>query len=188
MTAVVTVATMDTPAGPFTVLAADGAVLASGWTTDASTLAALVAPALRPTRWTHQTYLGPITEAVAAYLDGDVGAIDAVVVRQVSAPFTEAVWSALRTVPGGAPITYRALAARSGRPAAIRAAGTACGRNPAALFVPCHRAQRGDGGLGGLRVGLDRQALAARPRGPSRPVGVRWAACGAWRRRCGSPR
>jgi methylated-DNA-[protein]-cysteine S-methyltransferase len=60
----------------------------------------------------------------------------------------------LRTVPAGGPISYSEFAVWSGRPSAIRAAAQACGRNSAALFVPCHRVLRNDGSLGGFRWGL----------------------------------
>jgi methylated-DNA-[protein]-cysteine S-methyltransferase len=61
----------------------------------------------------------------------------------------------LRDVPAGAPVSYAEYARRSGRPAAIRAAASACARNAAALFVPCHRVLRTDKTLGGFRYGLD---------------------------------
>jgi methylated-DNA-[protein]-cysteine S-methyltransferase len=51
-------------------------------------------------------------------------------------------------------VTYTGLAARAGRPAAVRAAAQACARNPAALFVPCHRVIRSDGTMGGFRWGV----------------------------------
>jgi methylated-DNA-[protein]-cysteine S-methyltransferase len=66
--------------------------------------------------------------------------------------FLEQAWRVLREVRE--PITYTELAARAGRPAAVRAAAQACARNAAALFVPCHRVLRNDGTLGGFRWGL----------------------------------
>ena len=51
-------------------------------------------------------------------------------------------------------MTYTEYAAKAGRPLAVRAAAAACARNAAALFVPCHRVVRTDGGLGGFRWGL----------------------------------
>ena len=85
---------------------------------------------------------------------GDLSAIDDVPVRQRSGAFLEHAWDVLRTVPAGAPVTYTEYAAKSGRPTAIRAAASACARNAAALFVPCHRVLRTDGTLGGFRWGL----------------------------------
>ncbi|RMB52202.1 AraC family transcriptional regulator of adaptative response/methylated-DNA-[protein]-cysteine methyltransferase [Sphingomonas sp. PP-CE-3A-406] len=71
--------------------------------------------------------------------------------------FQEAIWQALRTIPIGETRTYSELAALAGRPAAVRAAGTACGQNPVSIVIPCHRAQRIGGALGGYAYGLDRK-------------------------------
>jgi AraC family transcriptional regulator of adaptative response/methylated-DNA-[protein]-cysteine methyltransferase len=79
--------------------------------------------------------------------------------------FQQRVWRALREIPRGATVTYAELARRIGAPQAVRAVGTACGANPVAPIVPCHRVLRGDGGLGGYRWGLARKkALLARER------------------------
>lgn len=145
------VATVSTPCGPFTMMVDPGeVVLASGWTADAGALASVAAVG----EWAQRPELGPITDAVASYFAGDLAAIAAVPVKQRSGPFIEQVWEALRAVPPGSPITYQDLATRCGRPGAARAAGSACWRNAVALFVPCHRAQRRDGGLGGFAWGL----------------------------------
>jgi AraC family transcriptional regulator of adaptative response/methylated-DNA-[protein]-cysteine methyltransferase len=72
--------------------------------------------------------------------------------------FQEAVWRELARIPPGESLSYAALAARAGRPRAVRAAGTACGSNQIAILIPCHRARRGDGSPGGYAYGLERKA------------------------------
>jgi AraC family transcriptional regulator of adaptative response/methylated-DNA-[protein]-cysteine methyltransferase len=72
--------------------------------------------------------------------------------------FQEAVWRELARIPPGESLSYAALAARAGRPGAVRAAGTACGANRVAVLIPCHRARRGDGSPGGYAYGLERKA------------------------------
>jgi methylated-DNA-[protein]-cysteine S-methyltransferase len=67
------------------------------------------------------------------------------------------VWQAIGSVPYGATIAYRELAARAGRPGSIRAAGAATGRNPWAIVVPCHRIVGSNGSLTGYAGGLDRK-------------------------------
>lgn len=147
--------TVDTPDGAFTVIAdADGVVLASGWTDDPTYLNALVQRQLRPTDLQRSDSLSTITSVVEAYYAGDHTAIDSVAVVQRSGDFIESAWAALRTVPAGEPITYTGLAELAGGPRAVRAAASACARNAAALFVPCHRVLRTDGKLGGFRYGL----------------------------------
>jgi AraC family transcriptional regulator of adaptative response/methylated-DNA-[protein]-cysteine methyltransferase len=80
--------------------------------------------------------------------------------------FQEAVWRELSRIPPGESLSYAALAARAGKPGAARAAGSACGANNVAVLIPCHRARRGDGSLGGFAYGLDRKtALLERERG-----------------------
>ena len=68
--------------------------------------------------------------------------------------FQQAVWRELSRIPSGETLSYAALAARAGNPNAVRAVGSACGANPVAVLVPCHRAVRADGGLGGYAWGL----------------------------------
>ncbi len=148
--------TVDTPAGPFTaVVDADGAVLASGWTAEPTDLLDVITPALRPVRPRRSDDLGPVTRAVTAYHQGDLDAVDGIAVRQTSGPFLEHAWDVLRKIPAGEPVSYREFAALAGRPEAVRAAASACARNAAALFVPCHRVLRSDGSLGGFRWGLE---------------------------------
>lgn len=72
--------------------------------------------------------------------------------------FQQRVWRELTRIPRGETITYAELAKRVGSPGAVRAVGSACGANPAALIVPCHRVLRSDGALGGYRWGLERKA------------------------------
>lgn len=147
--------TMDTPIGPFTaVIGHDGAVLASGWTAASADLVALISPALRPVEVHPRPELGEVTKAIDAYHAGDLSAVDRIEVRQSSGEFIRHAWDVLRTVPPGKPTTYTEFAALAGRPAAIRGAASACARNAAALFVPCHRILRTDGTLGGFRWGL----------------------------------
>jgi AraC family transcriptional regulator of adaptative response/methylated-DNA-[protein]-cysteine methyltransferase len=77
--------------------------------------------------------------------------------------FQEAVWRELARIPPGETLSYAALAVRAGRPGAARAAGSACGANPVAILIPCHRAKRGDGSLGGYAYGLPiKEALLER--------------------------
>ncbi len=148
--------TMDTTIGPFTaVVAADGAVLASGWTQDVALLLPQVSPSLRPHELRHRPDLGTVSAAIRRYHSGELNAVDPIPVRQRAGEFLEHAWEVLRKVPAGQPVTYTEYAALAGRPQAIRPAASACARNAAALFVPCHRVLRVGGALGGFRWGLD---------------------------------
>lgn len=73
--------------------------------------------------------------------------------------FQQQVWEALRTIPAGETISYQALAAKVGKPSAVRAVASACGANRLAIIVPCHRVIRQDGQLSGYRWGVARKAM-----------------------------
>ena len=64
-------------------------------------------------------------------------------------PFQQKVWAALRTIPSGEVRTYTEIAVQIGHPFSARAVANACGKNPYAPEVPCHRVIRSDGSIGG---------------------------------------
>lgn len=86
--------------------------------------------------------------------------------------FQERVWAALRSLRPGERISYGELARRTDDPRAVRAVARACGENPVAVLVPCHRVVGSDGALRGYRWGLERKRAllereAAAGEGPS---------------------
>jgi methylated-DNA-[protein]-cysteine S-methyltransferase len=152
--------TLDTPAGPFTLLVRDHGVCAAGFTRHAETLRRRLGMPYRAARARAAADLGEVSTAVRAYLGGELDALDDVPVTQPGDPSQQAAWQALRAVPAGQTISYRQLAERAGLvgdPSASVAAGDACARNNAALFVPCHRVLRSDGSLGGYVWGTRRK-------------------------------
>lgn len=99
-----------------------------------------------------------------AYLDAPSGAPD-LPLDVAGTAFQERVWRALREIPEGETRTYAQVAAAIGAPRAVRAVANACGANPAAVVIPCHRVLRSDGGLGGYHWGEARkERLLARER------------------------
>jgi methylated-DNA-[protein]-cysteine S-methyltransferase len=157
-----TIQTIDTPDGPFTILADDrGRVLSSGWTADADAIVARLVPRARP----EEIVVGETDAAAAAraYYAGDLAAIDTVEVAQSGTAMQLTGWAALRTIEPGSPLSYTEFATALGQPSAVRAAASICARNAPALFVPCHRVLRTDGSLGGFAWGLDvKRSLLAR--------------------------
>ena len=77
-----------------------------------------------------------------------------VALAPIGAPFQIKVWEALMAIPSGQVTTYSEIAKVIGNPKAVRAVGSAVGRNPISWLIPCHRAMRRDGGLGGYHWGL----------------------------------
>jgi AraC family transcriptional regulator of adaptative response/methylated-DNA-[protein]-cysteine methyltransferase len=71
--------------------------------------------------------------------------------------FQERVWQALRDIPPGSTVSYSEIATRIGQPKAVRAVAQACGANPLAVAIPCHRVVRRGGELSGYRWGVQRK-------------------------------
>ena len=149
--------------GTLTVVADGGVVVASGY--DDGVVARI--PASLRSRGTRNVgRIEAVSEAIEAYEAGDVGALDRVPVDQPGGEFYQAAWQAMRQIPPGQTWSYAELAAKVGKPTAVRAAGSACARNNVAPFVPCHRVVRSDGSLGGYAYGLPvKRALLAHERG-----------------------
>lgn len=91
--------------------------------------------------------------------------------------FQRRVWSALTRIPSGETASYGAIARAIGQPGAAQAVGQACGANPVAIAIPCHRALRNDGAIGGYAWGSERKqalitaeaaALTGKSRAPSK--------------------
>jgi len=92
-----------------------------------------------------------------AYFQGDARALETVPWHACGTAFQLTVWEALCTIPAGETLSYAGLAARIGRPSAVRAVGLANGANPVAVVVPCHRVIGTDGSLTGYGGGLPRK-------------------------------
>ena len=82
-------------------------------------------------------------------------------------PFQRKVWAALKTIPKGEVRTYTQIAVQIGHPTSARAVANACGKNPFAPDVPCHRVVRADGGLGGYsgEGGIERKRALLKEEG-----------------------
>lgn len=74
-------------------------------------------------------------------------------------PFQQEVWQLLYQIPYGTTWTYKEMAQAVDRPLAVRAVGTAIGRNPISIILPCHRVVASDGSLAGFAGGLPRKKI-----------------------------
>jgi AraC family transcriptional regulator of adaptative response/methylated-DNA-[protein]-cysteine methyltransferase len=71
--------------------------------------------------------------------------------------FQRRVWKALSKIPAGSTVSYAGIARKIGAPQSARAVAQACGANPLAIAIPCHRVVRTDGALSGYRWGIERK-------------------------------
>ncbi len=148
-------ADLDTPVGPVRVAARDGAVVACCYADHWDRIAAKVVRRFPDDDWVEGPT--PAADAVAAYLGGDLAALDELVVDAGGTEFQQRVWDALRTIPRGQTWSYKDLAAAAGAGDGMRAVGQANGANPVWIVVPCHRVIRSDGSIGGYGGGVDRK-------------------------------
>ncbi|MEL7277209.1 MAG: bifunctional helix-turn-helix domain-containing protein/methylated-DNA--[protein]-cysteine S-methyltransferase [Pseudomonadota bacterium] len=104
-------------------------------------------------RWPNATY-EEAPEALAPWVTAAFSAGGEARLVLLGGPFQIKVWEALLRIPSGHLTTYSEIARHVGNPKAVRAVGTAVGRNPISWLIPCHRALRKSGGLGGYHWGL----------------------------------
>jgi O-6-methylguanine DNA methyltransferase len=150
MTATDCYATATTPLGPALVAWSDEGVTAVWVAADpAAFTAEVTARTGRPLRPVDQ-----VPGAVCRALEGDDPGGVSADLRDLT-PFRRQVLAAVATIPRGEVRSYGWVAARVGRPRAVRAVGTALARNPVPLLVPCHRVVRTDGGIGQFGMGTE---------------------------------
>ena len=104
-------------------------------------------------RWPEATFTHA-PERVAPWVEAAFARHGEARLQLIGGPFQIKVWEALLAIPPGHVTTYSEIARAIGNPGAVRAVGTAVGRNPVAWLIPCHRALRKSGGLGGYHWGL----------------------------------
>ena len=138
----------DSPVGPLRIAASDAGVHAIEFHAQRH-------PVPRDARW--QTGTHRLLDVVAAQLDdyfaGRRTAFELPLAPEGTA-FQRSVWLELARIPFGSTVSYAQMAARIGRPAAVRAVGAANGRNPIPIVLPCHRVIGADGSLTGFGGGL----------------------------------
>jgi methylated-DNA-[protein]-cysteine S-methyltransferase len=148
---------VETPLGSIVVAASGGAACAAAFGEDAAAIRRVLERRLGPVALARGGEADGIAARVVRYFAGDAAALDGVAVDPGGTAFQREVWDALRSIPAGEARSYAAIAATLGRPGAARAVGAACGRNPVALVVPCHRAVGAGGALTGYAWGLERK-------------------------------
>jgi methylated-DNA-[protein]-cysteine S-methyltransferase len=101
---------------------------------------------------------GDVVDQLKAYWEGDLKEFE-VTLSLKGTEFQQRVWRALQQIPYGQTVSYAELADEIGAHNAQRAVGSANGKNPIAIIVPCHRVIAADGTLGGYGGGLDRKCF-----------------------------
>jgi methylated-DNA-[protein]-cysteine S-methyltransferase len=121
-------------------------------------------PAVWPTAPDHPV-LQKTSQQLAEYFAGQRRQFDVPLDLSYGTAFQQSVWQALLGIARGATASYGEVSARIGRPAAVRAVGSAIGRNPVSIIVPCHRVLGAHGALTGYAGGLERKRALLRLEG-----------------------
>jgi AraC family transcriptional regulator of adaptative response/methylated-DNA-[protein]-cysteine methyltransferase len=141
----------DSPFGPALVMGTDKGICGIAFASETGPEAAM---ADLTARWPAAAYIED-ADSLRPWADAAFGVTRAETpLFLIGAPFQIKVWEALLSIPSGHVTTYGDIARAIGKPAAVRAVGTAVGRNPVSWLIPCHRALRKSGGLGGYHWGL----------------------------------
>ncbi len=98
-----------------------------------------------------------LTSRIKAYFAGELATIEGLLTDGGGTEFEQKVWAELRRIPCGATVSYGSIARKLGDVGLSRAVGTANGRNPIAIVVPCHRVIGTDGSMTGYGGGLHRK-------------------------------
>jgi methylated-DNA-[protein]-cysteine S-methyltransferase len=148
--------TLDTPLGELLVAATPAGLVrvayaAEGHDAVLAALAARISPRLlrAPRR------LDEVARQIEAYFAGRRRHFEVPLDLQLAHGFRREVLGQLRTIDYGTTASYASVAAATGRPAAVRAVGTACARNPLPIVIPCHRVIRSDGSPGSYLGGAE---------------------------------
>lgn len=143
---------MDSPVGPLLLAGDDSALSLIGFTTGPKSMAP-------DPSWQHApTAFEAARAQLGAYFAGALQTFD-LALRPSGTDFQLQVWQALSTIPYGETWSYRDLAEVIGNPKAVRAVGSANGRNPLPIVVPCHRVIGSNGSLTGFGGGLENKQI-----------------------------
>jgi methylated-DNA-[protein]-cysteine S-methyltransferase len=112
-----------------------------------------------PDTWKREPEVAVLKQAAQELQEYFAGArtVFDVPVTYTGTPFQSAVWGEIQRIPSGQTVSYSEIAANLHKSLAVRAVGTAVGRNPICIIIPCHRVLASGGGLGGYVAGMDRK-------------------------------
>lgn len=106
-----------------------------------------------------------LSDIIRDYFAGNIYAIDDLLTDGGGTDFEKQVWAELRRIPCGTTVSYGSIARKLGDLQLSRAVGTANGRNPIAIVVPCHRVIGADGSMTGYGGGIARKEWLLRHEG-----------------------
>ena len=140
----------DSPFGPVLAMGTDRGLCGLAFAAETGRAAAMDD---LTSRWPKARFVADF-DPIAGWTRAALSGVGEARLHMIGTPLQIKVWEALLRIPSGHVTTYSEIARSIGHDRAVRAVGTAVGRNPVSLLIPCHRALRKSGGLGGYHWGL----------------------------------
>ena len=147
---------IDSPIGPLKLTVEHGALIGIDWATSSEPMLNEYAP--------EAGALDRVESELSRYFAGKLEHWSLELSLR-GTEFQQSVWAALQKIPEGTTRTYQDIADAIGKPSAVRAVGSAIGRNPIPVVVPCHRVIGSNGSLTGFSGGLDKKTWLLRHEG-----------------------
>jgi len=155
--------TLPGPIGELTLVMQEGAIIICEFSDEPARISRQLERYYRDLPIQDITVPRKIRQCFEQYFKGEGSALEQLTAAPMGTPYQQSVWRALATIPAGSRWSYAMLAEITG--SHPRAVGSANGRNPVALIIPCHRVIGKDGSLTGYAGGLDRKQWLLRMEG-----------------------
>jgi methylated-DNA-[protein]-cysteine S-methyltransferase len=164
-------AKLDSPVGQLLTAATDRGLVNISYLgfRDENEVLERLASALSPRVLEVPAKLDPVRRELDEYFEGRRHSFDVALDLSLLTPFQGKILRATADIPYGGHASYGEVAALAGNPKAFRAAGTALGRNPIPIIIPCHRVWAAQGKLGGYTGGLERKRTLLELEGALQP-------------------
>jgi methylated-DNA-[protein]-cysteine S-methyltransferase len=155
----------ETPVGPMVLVAKDGVVLLFEFEGTPGRIERQMRQRFGDVALEPATNPFGIGDRIRAYFAGDIHSLDDLLTDGGGTVFERQVWAELRKIPAGSTVSYGDIARKLGDVQLSRAVGTANGKNPIAIIVPCHRVIGADGSMTGYGGGLKNKEWLLRHEG-----------------------
>jgi methylated-DNA-[protein]-cysteine S-methyltransferase len=156
---------IETPVGPMVLVARDGVVLLFEFAGTPGRVERQMQARFGDVELQPASNPFGISDQIRAYFAGDIHALDNILTDGGGTEFERRVWAELRKIPAGTTVSYGHIARKLGDVQHSRAVGTANGKNPIAIIVPCHRVIGADGSMTGYGGGLKNKEWLLRHEG-----------------------
>ncbi|MDE2385837.1 MAG: methylated-DNA--[protein]-cysteine S-methyltransferase [Alphaproteobacteria bacterium] len=156
---------IETPIGPMVLVAHDGVIVLLEFEDATGRIERQVKARFGDVELQAASNPFGISDCIRAYFAGDIDAIDGLLTDGGGTEFEQRVWAELKRIPAGTTVSYGQIARKLGDIQHSRAVGTANGKNPIAIVVPCHRVIGADGSMTGYGGGIRRKEWLLRHEG-----------------------